>query len=95
MEEMREREMMEKSENKTLKRFLRVENIKKISRLNEYSKEKYSRDLEGKFQRSQDFMNLKNQMAVKRKDASDELARKKEEYTKKFENIFGKGQMNV
>ena len=87
--------MIEKSEDKTLKRLLRVENIKKIHRLNEYSVERNSQDIEGKFKRFEDFLIQKNQMLVKKKEASNDLANKKDEYTKKFENIFGKGQLNV
>ena len=34
-------------------------------------------------------------MAVKRKEASNEMAKKKDEYMKKFEGIFKKKQLDV
>jgi hypothetical protein len=42
LEKMKERELMEKNENKSLKMFIISKKIKKIQKINEYSKEKNS-----------------------------------------------------
>ena len=86
---------MEKSESVTLKRLERKEQIKKITQIQDYDRQLIQEKLIGKSNKLYDFMNQKNNIASKKKDFSNEMARKKQEYIAKFEIIFRKKQLNV
>lgn len=88
VERLKERSLMEKNENRSLKSFLRSKNIKKIHMQNEYTKEQNAKNIEERFKRFQQF----NQQRLKLKDIkrgiSNELANKKTEVLKKLDYLF-------
>jgi hypothetical protein len=92
---IKEREMMEKSENQNLRRIERREQIKKIAQIQQYERENFFEKLQEKSYKLQEFMNQKNIMAMKRKEISSEMSKKKEEYMQKFDKIFKKKQIDV
>jgi hypothetical protein len=92
---MKERDMMEKSENKNLKRIEKKEQIRKIEHIQEFQRESLNEQLQEKSMRMQELMNQKNEMALKRKEFSTDMAKKKDEYMKIFESIFRKKQLDV
>jgi hypothetical protein len=92
---IKEREMMEKSENQNLRRIERREQIKRIAQIQQYERENFFEKLQEKSYKLQEFMNQKNIMAMKRKEISSEMSKKKEEYMQKFDKIFKKKQIDV
>ena len=92
---LKERELMEKSEISTFKRIERHEQIKKITHINEYERQVIQEKLIEKTQKLHDFINQKNNISLKKKEFSSEMARKKDEYIGKFESIFKKKQLDV
>jgi len=87
--------MMEKSENQNLRRIERRDQIKKIAQIQQYERETFFEKLQEKSYKLQEFMNQKNIMAIKRKEISSEMSKKKEEYMQKFDKIFKKKQIDV
>lgn len=92
---VKEREMMEKSESQNLRRLERREQIKKISQIQQFERENIFEKLQEKSYKLQEFINQKNKMAIKRKEISSEMSKKKDEYMQKFDKIFKKKQIDV
>ena len=92
---LKEREMMEKSESVTLKRIERKEHIKKITQVLEYERQVIQEKLIEKSQRLSNFFSKKNNILNKKREFSNEMLKKKEEYMTKFQSIFKKKQLDV
>ena len=92
---LKEREMMEKSESVTLKRIERKEQIKKITQVLEYERQVIQEKLIEKSQRLSNFFSKKNNILNKKREFSNEMLKKKEEYMTKFQSIFKKKQLDV
>lgn len=92
---LKEREMMEKSESVTLKRIERKEQIKKITQVLEYERQVIQEKLIEKSQRLSNFFSKKNNILNKKREFSNEMFKKKEEYMTKFQSIFKKKQLDV
>lgn len=85
--------MMDKIESKTLKNFMRVQNIKKIKQLNEYSKEKNSKFFEEKAKRFEDFSSQKLRLKEVKREISLDFSNRKVEIIKKLDMMFRKDKL--
>ena len=79
--------MMEKNESKTLKIFVKSQNLKRINKLNEYSKEKNSKLVEDKFKKFQDFNSQRQKMKEIKREISIDIAFKKNQILKKLDYV--------
>jgi hypothetical protein len=72
---------------------MRVQNIKKIKQLNEYSKEKNSKFFEEKLKRFEDFNSQKLKLKEVKREISTEVSNRKIQILKKLEMMFKKDRL--
>lgn len=86
---------MSKSENFIIVKVEKADNMKRLSRIEEYVKEKTTERLNMKDKKLEDLKNQKIQFVKKKKLVGNDLNKKKEEYMHKFESIFNKKSLDV
>jgi hypothetical protein len=72
---------------------MRVQNIKKIKQLNEYSKEKNSKFFEEKLKRFEDFNSQRLRLKEMKREISTEVSNRKIQILKKLEIMFRKDRL--
>ena len=95
MRMMKERDNMEKSEMRTIKRIEKEEGLKRLANLQEYERSKILERLSDKDMRIEEFKTQKSIIAEKKRQTQEEINRKKAEYAEKFESIFRKKTIDV
>lgn len=75
--------------------FLRSKNIKKITRLQDYAKEKIHKSVGEKLNKFYDFLNQRQNLVEITRDIANDIAFKKSEIMKKLELIFQKDKISV
>jgi uncharacterized protein HemX len=92
---MKERDNMEKSEYRTIKRIEKEDALKKLSNLQEYERTKIMERLNDKGMKIEEFKVQKSNIVEKKRQTQEEINKKKQEYAEKFENIFKKKNIDV
>ena len=91
----KERENMEKSEMITKKRIEKEENIKRISRLQDYDRSKVLERLQDKNNKVEEFVFQKSLISDKKREMQQVINQKKNELLTKFDKVFKKKNMDV
>jgi len=95
LSEVKEREAMQAMEEHSLNRFEKSQNIKRISHIQEYHRHQLQEQIEEKFQRIDEFKRQKSLISIQKREMANEIEKKKQEYSNKFEKLFKKKNIDV
>lgn len=93
--DVKEREAMQMLEEHAIHRFEKSENIKRIAHIQEYNRHKLQEKIGGKFEKIEEFQRQKARLSIQKREMANEIIKKKQEYSTKFELLFKKKNLDV